>query len=345
MKSTVSAFVVFALTLIVALVSIPAHAQVCVDGTSLSCNGGGASALCTTSVCDLDKHGGTTAIEAYAIYYASANRHEVFGSDSTGTDFCCHISASGTFSMTGSAQGDTLSFHYDAGGGTTYDMEARPGTGYLDASINGEGGDDYIYGSEETAYSLLENLYGDAGIDRIWGGAGDDDLWGGADTDYLYGEDGEDYLRGGDYHDLLYGGPDDDYLMGDAGGDYLFGQGGDDLLVGGAGDDSLHGHAGNDVLIGEAGADFMEGDEGNDVLCGGTEVPGGTGLGHYDYLYGGSGNDVLWGMTAAGYGTSNDGAASDAANESSDYDLCDEDSWPGYDYCDGYIDSAPIECY
>ena len=175
--------------------------------------------------------------------------------------------------------------------------------------VNGESGDDLIYGgiSEGTPRtSLFENdddiLFGGFGSDRIFGGIGNDVLYGGTPSDFTafpglnltefgYGEAAPDDL--GD--DLLDGGSGDDLLVGQGGNDVLLGGTGNDTLDGGSGNDSLDGGDGNDVIGGGTGNDVISGGNGNDYVFGAEgndSVSGGAGT---DLVFGAQGTDTLFG--------------------------------------------------
>ena len=178
------------------------------------------------------------------------------------------------------------------------------------AYVYGEGGNDYIAGSQRVDWISggvgHDFVSGNRGDDQISGGTGNDWLQGDAGNDVITGNTGNDRLLGGAGGDVLSGGAGNDRLWGDAGGagyfrdesgsawdgeteiltttsalsyfaDATLGEGGGDVLQGGAGNDSLYGGEGVDFLYGEADHDRLEGEAGD------------------DWLFGGSGRDVLWG--------------------------------------------------
>ena len=95
------------------------------------------------------------------------------------------------------------------------------------------------------AGDLRDNrINGDAGDDVLYGGpgGGDDLLMGGPGDDRLYGGIGNDTLQGGPGDDQLRGGPDDDMLDGGEGGDAFIiaaGGGNDTVLDFGNGEDRI----------------------------------------------------------------------------------------------------------
>ena len=90
-----------------------------------------------------------------------------------------------------------------------------------DNRINGDAGDDVLYGGP------------DGGDDLLTGGTGDDRLYGGKGNDTLEGGPGNDQLRGGPDNDMLDGGEGDDTFFIAAGG------GNDTILDFGIGEDKI----------------------------------------------------------------------------------------------------------
>ena len=190
----------------------------------------------------------------------------------------------------------------------------------LGERIDGEEGEDVIYGSDEGA----DMLYGGAGRDQIYGQGGDDTISGDADDDHLDGGAGTDIVMGGLGNDTLYGGggvgdqldggdgddvlhgSDDgaDVIVGGLGRDLIYGHGGNDSLSGGDGDDIIDGGAGDDTISGDAGSDLLVGGADHDTIYG-HSVSGAGDDGAVDYIYGdfgtdknesGSGRDQLFGQ-------------------------------------------------
>jgi Ca2+-binding RTX toxin-like protein len=184
-------------------------------------------------------------------------------------------------------------------------------------SINGNGGNDIITGSEFADRihgnagndiisgglgkdSILgddgiDHLYGEAGDDNLDGGYGNDDLNGGLGNDTEHGGAGLDDLSGGSGNDHLFGDNDNDKLTGDEGKDDLHGGGGDDNLDGGVDDDSLAGDAGRDIEHGGTGNDRLDGGLGNDDLYGDDGRDTVHGDSGHDRIHGGRGDDRLYG--------------------------------------------------
>ncbi len=184
--------------------------------------------------------------------------------------------------------------------------------------IWGEGGDDFISGSNRDDYLSGDTghdfIKGNDNDDQIFGGSGNDWLEGGLHADQLSGNNNNDWLFGGAGSDQLIGGQGDDRLWGDTGGATYYrnasgsfwegatetfnpvglnlnsGQGQativEDVQRFLGGSDVLEGGAGDDDLYGGVGDDFLYGDEDHDIL---------QGEGGDDQLFGGSGRDILWG--------------------------------------------------
>ena len=94
-----------------------------------------------------------------------------------------------------------------------------------DNTINGDAGDDVLYGGPDGSL--------DGGDDLLVGGPGDDRLYGGIGNDTLQGGPGDDRLRGGPDDDMLDGGEGDDTFVIAAGG------GNDTVLDFGNGEDRI----------------------------------------------------------------------------------------------------------
>ena len=120
-------------------------------------------------------------------------------------------------------------------------------------SLNGQGGNDIIYGSAENDILIggtgNDSLYSQAGSDTLYGGAGNDKLTTSGTDNTLFGGSGNDQITGGSGQDTIFGGSGDDNL-----GGYQ----GHDTLIGGTGNDtfSMYNNSAtdNDLLI--FGADF-----------------------------------------------------------------------------------------
>ena len=195
-----------------------------------------------------------------------------------------------------------------------------PGFG---ANIFGEGGDDFIAGSQRDDF-----LYGGNEHDFVSGRLGRDHLYGELGNDWLSGDGGNDVVSGGQGNDRLYGGAGSDSLSGGVGNDSIWGDAGEspyfrlgtdrfwngttetvtppivpvgfgeqppvskDVALGEGDGDILEGGAGDDFLYGGEGVDFLYGDDAGNTLQGNDVLQGEAGD---DWLYGGKGNDTVWG--------------------------------------------------
>lgn len=270
-------------------VPLSADASQCLDSSiTNACNGGDTSDICylTTTVstndtlsCHLAANGDTSAADIHAVY--DGTLIEVFGTDADGNDFCCLSSPSSSLwyvKIEGSTQGDSIDLQY-VDGSSTYDLENASGKTMV-ATVKGDDGIDFIYGSNSTSAAYEEDLHGDDGNDTIHGRAGNDDIYGGDDIDTVWAGDGNDYVDGGHHTDYLHGENGQDDLIGREGDDHLFGEAGDDVLCGGLNDsagDHLEGGPGSDTLwgpdaSGADGGDYRDGDgdwDGCDFVGGG----------------------------------------------------------------------------
>lgn len=154
----------------------------------------------------------------------------------------------------------TTSVVINAGGGNDAVNLENSLTDSIYVTVNGEGGDDILTGSDRDGLDV-EQFHGGDGYDEINTMDGGDYATGGADSDTLQG--------GADY-DSLYGGDGNDTVRGGAGSDYVIGDDGDDSLDGEADQDSISGGAGNDTLIGDtlSGAEYADGGDGADSFLG-----------------------------------------------------------------------------
>ena len=136
----------------------------------------------------------------------------------------------------------------------------------LGERIDGEEGDDTIYGSNEG----VDNLSGNAGQDKIYGQGGNDTISGNEGDDHLDGGTGVDIVSGGLGNDTIYGGGGvGDQLSGDEGSDNIYGsEDGADIILGGTGRDSIYGRGGNDSLSGGPDDDIIDGGAGDDTISG-----------------------------------------------------------------------------
>ena len=130
--------------------------------------------------------------------------------------------------------------------------------GLRNDEIEGDDGDDTLYGGDATDTILLDN-FANSGDDRLNGGYG---------VDTLYGGNGDDELEAGDGRDNPGDTGNIDRLYGGAGTDTLRGGNMRDSLNGGEGDDYAEGRDGDDLINGDAGSDQLNGDNGNDEILG-----------------------------------------------------------------------------
>ena len=83
--------------------------------------------------------------------------------------------------------------------------------------LNGDNGDDFIYGNEGN-----DTIHGNNDQDCLRGNAGDDIIYGDAGQDTMYGHDGNDTIDGGAGNDLIRGNNGNDLLTGGTGNDVFY---------------------------------------------------------------------------------------------------------------------------
>ena len=138
---------------------------------------------------------------------------------------------------------------------------------FLERSIDGLSGNDYLYGGAGN-----DKLYGEFGNDTLNGGFADDIVDGESGNDTVYGYFGNDTLKGGDGNDTLDGGSENDTLNGGVGDDILYGGSAiltqRDTLTGGLGNDIFDFNSLNDSPIGSSLRDVITDFVGNGNLAG-----------------------------------------------------------------------------
>jgi len=134
----------------------------------------------------------------------------------------------------------------------TIDLRAVAVGDFEIAAINGNDGNDTIYGSNanvNTGASGTDTIFGGSGDDRIFGGSGDDTIDGGLDFDYLDGGVGFDTVNGGAGDDTIVA-SGNDFLFGDDGNDIFLARGGAaNSFDGGAGIDTIQAAANGTIAI------------------------------------------------------------------------------------------------
>lgn len=229
-------------------------------------------------LCDLATGGGSGNGTIYAVYNssiggtnlcASGADYCVFGTTSSGADFCCELTASykNELEIQGSAQKDYIYLTYSTRNLTNHTVINFTG------EVWGNNGNDEIYGSNSSSAEYTDELHGGAGTDTIHGNAGDDLIWGDTQADYR--------LEGGYGDDVIYGGDGPDAILGGPGEDTLYGEDDDDWIGGGDDADDIEGGNDDDVVCGDDGTDTLYGNAGNDQVWGGDDadtVNGGLGL-------------------------------------------------------------------
>lgn len=139
--------------------------------------------------------------------------------------------------------------------------------GFGQDSVNGGGGDDWIFG--DSGESILPgNLSSDEQkflasrpflLNPIVGSSTDEPLDQTILFDFRYGDtttiDGNDDLRGDAGDDIIFGGEGNDTIFGGGWESFSVLQGENDVLFGGKGDDHLFGELGDDIIFGGEGSD------------------------------------------------------------------------------------------
>lgn len=121
-----------------------------------------------------------------------------------------------------------------------------------DDIINGNGGNDYIYGHEGD-----DTLHGNDGADYINAGTGNDIVYGDDGNDRILAGSGDDTVYGGDGNDVIYGGFGDNVIHMGAGNDTVYNSNGDDSYYYTSGHDTIReAGAGVDTIYLPSGFDF-----------------------------------------------------------------------------------------
>ncbi len=251
----------------------------------------------------------------------------------------------GTFSLTGTADDETLALTYainasfHAGAGTDrLDLtgyELRDGAGTLlqsdltlaDYITNGlylQDDDSGVFTltngnltlSEVEELVLFDATYNPLALegDAASGSTAAADIIGNTGltvTQTLNGGGGDDRVNGGSGDDILDGGYGDDRVIGGTGSDTIYGGDGTDILNGGDGDDFIYGgdsvNDKRDTIFAGAGNDVIDGGYGNDLIYGMDGDDTITGGAGADELQGQAGNDTINGAAFADTIFGNDG--------------------------------------
>lgn len=207
------------------------------------------TAVCSLSgstwTCDVSADTASASVTAVTDFDSDNSTIEAWG-DFDGEHFCCTVATSSVTDLVveGSQYADALAFTYSS---LTYNLKNGPLTA-LTGTINGNGGNDTIVGSNWGGADYLDDLHGGAGADTIHSHGGADELYGDAGNDTMLGGSGDDYMDGGDNEDTMLG------------------QAGDDEMHGGDGVDGMSGGTENDNMEGGLGGDHICGDDGNDSV-------------------------------------------------------------------------------
>ena len=128
----------------------------------------------------------------------------------------------------------------------------------LPAEINGNGGNDIIWGG-----TGLDTINGGNGNDQIHGhgaistGSGNDTVWGSNLGDSIYAGSGSDLVIGGNGNNLIYGGSGNDTLISGTGNDKILAGSGNTVIYGGSGNDTLSDGTGSDTIYGGSGPNVI----------------------------------------------------------------------------------------
>ncbi len=252
--------------------SAPAEAT-CPNGLSTAtCNS--ICALNTTTHdydCNVTNPGSSTGATAYAISGYTSGYHSVYGTDATGTGFCCEVAGSSVdkLILTGSSNADYLYLQSN-----THTLDDLYPSGDTEGVANGGSEIDHIYGSRSATGTYHDTLNGDDDDDLIYGDAGDDVINAGG---------GEDYVEGGGGDDSIHGNSEVDEIFGDDGEDLIWGDAGSDILHGGDHNDTLRGEDDGDIVCGDEGEDSLFGGDSSDQLWGGPDQDTSNGGNGTDY--------------------------------------------------------------
>ena len=285
----------------------------CVDGTIAACNAGGTN-ICNWDPgaqmyqCQLRANGGAAGATATAI--TNGTTVEVFGTDSSGANFCCQqtLPAYGSHrvDIVGSDFDDTILFTYGS-----YDLDSVAIGVPMWGTVLGAEGDDLIDGSNSTNTDYSERLTGGEGNDDIIGNDGDDEIYGSRGDDVLGGNDGDDTI---------------------------FGDAGDDEIDGGDGDDTIFGDSNVEWV--ESYNDTIDGGDDNDIICSGGNS---TFSPDKEDLSGGRGDDIIWASYKTGGAYASIAATYADVDGGRNTDDCDGGATTSS--CENTLTSEPSVCW
>lgn len=207
-----------------------------------------------------------------------------------------HTLIDGRLTVTGTSQGDTITFIPATGGFQLLDNGAV--TDFATGAVSGievdalSGNDVVTMESIPVPATLIggdghDYLGGSKGRDSLRGGNGNDTLLGAGSRDTINGDAGDDRLDGGDDADTLTDLLGNNSFLGCKGNDTLTAGDGNDMLAGLWGHDKLLAGGGNDTLDGGEGTDTLDGGEGNNFYINRCHQSGGPDTADHDSIVAG----------------------------------------------------------
>ena len=209
---------------------------------------------------------------------------------------------------------------YTGAGNDIITLFAEPTADGVEFAIEGEGGDDIMYGADANGFDYLDNsLYGNEGNDTLYGGDG------AAVENYLRGYEGDDILVGSGAVNDLYGGTGADHMTGGDGATntYHVDEVGDVVIAGLDSHDTIRSYVSGDIVLPESIEAYYNYAAAPITIYGNDADTRFYYLGAEDNVYGGAGDDqyVITSATTGVFENPGEGFDTLYVNFAGDYTL------------------------